>query len=94
MIVCKLTYHIEGSGGVGLIYLLQDHNGISHMVVRKVNPEVGPVDIPPLSPFHWEPEARECRRVGNLIGLSLPRGWGLKLPLTPPANTVLYLNMC
>ena len=82
------------SAGVGPIDLFQDHNVISHTVVRKLNPEVGPVDIPSLSSCHWAPEARECLQEGNLIGLSLPQRWGLKSPMIPPANAVLYLNMC
>ena len=49
---------------------------------------------PPLASYHWAPEAHECGREGKLVGLSLPRGWGIKLPLTPPANDVLYLNIC
>ena len=35
------------AAGVGTVTLLQDHNGISHVAVRKVNPEVGPVGSPP-----------------------------------------------
>ena len=32
---------------VGLVAFLQDHNGISHVVVQKLNPEVGPAGRPP-----------------------------------------------
>ena len=82
---------------VGPITLLQDHNGISHMAVRKVNPEVGLVGRPPLAYRHWAPEARAHRWEGKSIGLSLPRGQGggrLNLPLKTPAHNVMSLKMC
>ena len=54
------------------IDVLQDHNGILYVVVRKVNPEVGTVGCPPLASRHWESKAGGKRKEGNLIGMSLP----------------------
>ena len=56
---------------VGPITLLQDHNGISHMAVRKVNPEVGlvgrpPPGIPPLG------TGGACAPLGRKIDRSKP----------------------
>ena len=61
---------------VGTVALLQYHNSISHVAVHKVNLEVGPVGAPPLVPYHWVLEVCELLWEGNLIGLSLPQGWG------------------
>ena len=45
-----------GEPGVGLVTLLQDHNCILHVVVCKVNPEVGPTQRPTQSPLYLAPE--------------------------------------
>ena len=47
-----------GEPGVGAVNLLQDHNYIPHVVVRKVNPEVGPTWRPSEAPFCQAPEPR------------------------------------
>ena len=47
------------AAGVGTVALLHDHNGISHVAVRKVKPEVGPDGHPPLASRHWATEASE-----------------------------------
>ena len=65
-----------GQKGVGLVAFLQYHNITSHVEVRKVIPEVGPVGILPQKSRHWAPESREHFQEGNLIGLILPQGWG------------------
>ena len=49
-----IKYFKFRAAGVGLVDLLQDHNGILHVVVRKLNPEVSPAGAPPwhLSTYH------------------------------------------
>ena len=79
----------------GPVELLQDDNGISHVVVRKLNPEVGPVGRPPLASHHWAPEAHEPFGEVKPISISLPQGWGEgpKSPLIPQTHTVLSLKI-
>ena len=48
--------------GVGLVSLIQDHNGISHMeVLLKVHPEVGLDGSPPPPPLRNHPTGNRVR---------------------------------
>ena len=42
--------------GERLIKLLQDHDCVLRMAVRKVNPEVGPILIPTQAPLYQAPD--------------------------------------
>ena len=76
-----------------MVTLLQDHNCVPHVVVRKVNPEVGPASRSPLAPLHWSFEARQRRQERNPISLDLPQGGGAEVSLAPPSLAVLPLAM-
>ena len=58
-------FHILGSV-VGPVSLLEDHNGVLHVVVRKVNPVVVTYGRYPMASLHWAPEARQRRQERNL----------------------------
>ena len=47
------------------VALLQDNNDILHVLVEKVNQEVGLDGRHPLASCHWSMKARERRREGN-----------------------------
>ena len=53
--------------GVGLVTLLQDHNFLPHVVVCKVNPEVGPSWRRVQLPRYWAPEPRQAFYEGDPV---------------------------
>ena len=59
--------------GVGLVTLLQDFKCAMHVVVYKMNPDVGPDHIPPLTPLHQALNNVLCLRRKNPIVMDLLR---------------------
>ena len=67
--------HISfGAYGVGPVPLLQDHKCVPHVIVNKVNPDVGPVHFSSLTPLHRLPESFHNICYGDPIYMVL-LGW-------------------
>lgn len=56
---------------VGSVTFLQYHKSVPHMVVHKIDPEVGPDHFPPPTPFHQALNRIKRLQEGNLVVLGL-----------------------
>ena len=60
-----------GAPGVWLVPLLQDHYCVLHLVVRKVNPEVGPILSPSQAHLYRAPEPQQTFWGRDLVSFAL-----------------------
>ena len=76
--------------------LLQDHNCVPHVVMQKVNPDVGPVFCPLQTPLCQVPELPQKFWGGYPIGPGLHGGggwWSYPLPMLTLSHSVLTLTV-
>ena len=71
-----------GAPEVRSVTLLQNHDCVLHMVVHKMNPQVGLIWIPTQAPLYRASDLQQTFFQRDLLSLVLPKGGGGLVPLT------------